>query len=257
MACEQPGGDAATKIDAVLRDRRILSTASSLLSRPRDCVPASGDARRVFLNVYDLGTNVIFGACNSTLVKLGAGGVFHVAIQVWGREWSYGHLQKGCGIGACAPRADKTHVFRESVDLGIAQCSQRQFIKNLKNVAHEWMGPGYSLIHRNCCHFAQTLTEMLGVDPIPGWVDSLGQTADRVLTPLELYLGVEVSDAFGHMTGFSVASLSVLMFLGDDSRDLNVDVPTEGTEASMNLQTPGELANKHAVHGRTTKIVSV
>ena len=38
----------------------------------------------------------------------------------------------------------------------------------------EWPGTGYDLTRRNCCHFADALCTMLGVDvPFPAWVNRL------------------------------------------------------------------------------------
>jgi len=152
------------------------------------------------LNVYDLSTSSLVGACNRTLSRIGCGGAFHVGIQVWGREWSYGSTATGCGIGACRPRHCPNHVFRESVDLGVAQCTQRQFISRLRAIRFDWPGSGYKIFERNCCHFAHCLTQLLGVDAIPVWVDRLGSSVERAFAPLDFKANWGANNVMGRMS---------------------------------------------------------
>ncbi|CAJ1365948.1 unnamed protein product, partial [Effrenium voratum] len=43
-------------------------------------------------------------------------------------------------------------------------------------VAKEWPGRRYDLIHCNCIHFCEELAQRLGVQPVPSWVRGLHET---------------------------------------------------------------------------------
>mmetsp|Transcript_81182 Transcript_81182/g.181634 ORF Transcript_81182/g.181634 Transcript_81182/m.181634 type:complete len:184 (-) Transcript_81182:157-708(-) len=143
------------------------------------------DPRMVLLNVYDLTHYKFVEAFNQLAVPLGAGGFFHVAIEVWEQEWNYGGSQKGTGITSVSPGKDPAHNFRASIPLGLTELSKRQVQEVILEFAGEWQGTGYDCIRRNCCSFAQALAQRLGVGPLPGWVDRLCRTAAGVLTPLD------------------------------------------------------------------------
>ena len=42
----------------------------------------------------------------------------------------------------------------------------------------QWPGDSYDLLARNCNHFCETFGEMLGVGPVPGWVNRFASNAD-------------------------------------------------------------------------------
>lgn len=43
----------------------------------------------------------------------------------------------------------------------------------IKRLARQWPGRGYSLLRRNCCHFADEMCRWLGVGRMPAWVNRL------------------------------------------------------------------------------------
>ena len=45
----------------------------------------------------------------------------------------------------------------------------------------QWPGDSYDLLARNCNHFCETFGEMLGVGPIPGWVNRFATNADATV----------------------------------------------------------------------------
>jgi hypothetical protein len=67
----------------------------------------------VTLHVYDI-TNTQYETANAAIQglnrftkdTLGAGGIFHGAVEVNGDEWSYGYCDRGTGVSSC----DITHT---------------------------------------------------------------------------------------------------------------------------------------------------
>ena len=80
----------------------------------------------VTLHVYDI-TNTQYEAANSAIQNLnrftkdalGAGGIFHGAVEVNGDEWSYGYCDRGSGVYPCRPKGNTGYTYRESVALGV------------------------------------------------------------------------------------------------------------------------------------------
>lgn len=140
----------------------------------------------VFLNVFDLASslsvpNAIF--CNSLFNSMGA---FHAAIEVYGEEWSFYRTPnpKACGVcKSLRPRQHPVHVYRQSVNLGIASLRDwevRYLIRG--KLVSKWPGGGYDLLSRNCIHFCDELLLLLGVLPVPAWVRGLHETGHSLLS---------------------------------------------------------------------------
>eukprot|EP00408_Alexandrium_pacificum_P016751 CAMPEP_0171185914 /NCGR_PEP_ID=MMETSP0790-20130122/16543_1 /TAXON_ID=2925 /ORGANISM="Alexandrium catenella, Strain OF101" /LENGTH=179 /DNA_ID=CAMNT_0011650943 /DNA_START=12 /DNA_END=551 /DNA_ORIENTATION=- len=146
---------------------------------------SADDPRMVSLNVYDLTRWKFVEALNHMAVPMGVGGLFHVAIEVWDEEWSYGGSMKGTGITSVLPGKDPSHNFRASIPLGRTELSKRQVQEIILELAGEWPGVHYDCIRRNCCTFAQVLAERLRAGPLPGWVDRLCRTAAGALAPVD------------------------------------------------------------------------
>ena len=80
----------------------------------------------VTLHVYDI-TNTQYEAANSAIQNLnrftkdalGAGGIFHGAVEVNDMEWSYGYCDRGSGVYPCRPKGNSGYTYRESVALGV------------------------------------------------------------------------------------------------------------------------------------------
>lgn len=142
------------------------------------------DPQMVLLNVYDLTRWRVIEAFNQLAMPLGAGGVFHVAIEVWDQEWNYGATVKGSGVTSVLPGKDPGHRFRGSIPLGYTELAKCEVLEAVLELSDEWPGRSYHCIRRNCCAFAQALAERLGVGPLPGWVDRLSRVAAGVVTPV-------------------------------------------------------------------------
>lgn len=109
---------------------------------------------------------------------IGMGGIFHGAIEVYGREYSFGGSpNRMCGIFACKPAGCSMHTYRESIYLGDCTLSRSQVVAVLKRMKPEWMAPTYNFLRKNCCSFSNKLATELGVGGIPDWVISLANIA--------------------------------------------------------------------------------
>lgn len=142
----------------------------------------AGAMQPVILNVYELGHAALIAGINKvTKGLLSQGGVFHVAVEVTGREVSYGSTSRDTsGIFACYPRRCALHRYRESVYLGDCHMTSEEVRSLLRVLRPEWRGREYSTLHRNCGHFAAELARCLGVGELPRWVHHLADVAARV-----------------------------------------------------------------------------
>eukprot|EP00913_Durusdinium_trenchii_P033540 g31399.t1 len=100
------------------------------------------------------------------------GGAFHVGVEVYGAEWSYGVY----GVACDPPRSETAHVYECSVYVGATVKSQEQVAELLFQLCQEWRGPNYDVLSHNCCSFGRRLVEDLGVGPMPLWIDRLARS---------------------------------------------------------------------------------
>ena len=145
----------------------------------------------VFLHVYDVGEDKRIHALNQVLPVTGAGGIFHGAIEVYGREYSFGYSKSPhvCGVFACKPMSCPTHTYQRSLYLGDCELSDMQ-VKSIRRIQRpDWMANTYNLFRKNCCNFSNEFAIELGVGAIPGWVYNLAKLGAYVDTKLR---GVKV-----------------------------------------------------------------
>lgn len=141
----------------------------------------------VRLNVYDLadiGMCVDLSDALSSLNKHTMGlwevGIFHAGVEIGGVEYSFGYCEYGTGVYACEPRQAAGARYRTSIKMGRARCSAKMVEARLTSLAANWSGSSYSLLHRNCCHFCDTLCFALGVGRVPPWVNGLAENLSRL-----------------------------------------------------------------------------
>lgn len=172
---ETHGPDAlAVTADTAARRRRPSGSKS-------DPVAAAAPAKcRVVLHVYELGkgtrlAETIKGLNSFTQSTLGAGGVFHAAVEVvgvgGGLEWSFGYAPKGTGVFAVRATEHPDHVYRQSVELGEAPISRPELGSLIQTMQEVWVGGCYQLVRCNCISFCKALAQALGVSAVPEWVD--------------------------------------------------------------------------------------
>lgn len=150
----------------------------------------------VLLHIYDLSADL--QKANEllafSLYLVAVGGAFHVGVESFGSEWSYGAL----GVLNAPPRSAGGHVYHCSLHLGRTSLTEDGFAELLHQMCQEWRGADYQVLGHNCCSFASDLCDRLGVGPMPPWVNRiarllhLGQEAGREV----LSAGQRASKAF-------------------------------------------------------------
>ena len=140
------------------------------LARP-PCLDAGSSPVR--LNVYDVGrTGIVQQFNHVSVVWLGQSGLFHVAVEVYGREWSFGKtaVPTDTGIFCCEPRANPDHNYRCTVELQPTSLSRAAIEARLRMTSDTWVGGKYDLLRKNCVHFCEQMALMLAAGPLPQWV---------------------------------------------------------------------------------------
>ncbi|PPR96856.1 hypothetical protein GOBAR_AA23812 [Gossypium barbadense] len=158
----------------------------------------------VILHIYDV-TNSGSDKTNNTIVhinkifkdRIGLGGIFHSAIQVYGDdEWSFGFCEQGSGVFCCPSRKNPLYTYREFMVLGRTNSSIFKVNQILHELSREWPGTSYDLLSKNCNHFCDELCERLGVQKLPahwqmakffniGWVYRFANTGDAAIEMAE------------------------------------------------------------------------
>jgi len=124
----------------------------------------------VALSVYELhGTS----ALNFATSLAGMGGAYHVGVEVYGLEWSYGGADLGTGVYPVHIGQSSLGNFHSRVPLGRTRKSAEEVLKILDDMRRKWWGPDYSLLTHNCTHFSVEFTKRLGFTNQPEWINSL------------------------------------------------------------------------------------
>lgn len=133
---------------------------------------------QVLVNVYEITASDVLEKINKVTAteKWLIGGAFHVGVEVYGREWSYG-WGKGPGVACSMPRVHRKHRFRCTVPMERTPLSDGDVADIIGNLVEMWPGEEYDWLHRNCCTFANAFTEALGVGRIPAWIDRFARGA--------------------------------------------------------------------------------
>ncbi|KAG1362382.1 deubiquitinase DESI2 [Cocos nucifera] len=145
--------------------------------------------KEVILHVYDV-TNSESEKTNNTILqinrvfkdRIGLGGIFHSAVQVYGEEeWSFGFCENGTGVFGCPPGKNPMYKYREHILLGETNCSILKVSHILRELSREWPGDSYDLLSKNCNHFCDAFCERLGVPKLPGWVNRFANVGDAAV----------------------------------------------------------------------------
>ncbi|XP_042429336.1 deSI-like protein At4g17486 [Zingiber officinale] len=143
----------------------------------------------VVLHVYDV-TNSGSEKTNNTILqinrifkdRIGLGGIFHSAIQVYGdEEWSFGFCEQGSGVFSCPPGRNPMYTYRERIVLGETDCSIFKVNQILRELSRTWPGQSYDLLSKNCNHFCDTFCEKLGAPKLPGWINRFANAGDTAV----------------------------------------------------------------------------
>ncbi|XP_072963784.1 uncharacterized protein [Typha angustifolia] len=145
--------------------------------------------KEVILHVYDV-TNSDSEKTNNTILqinrifkdRIGLGGIFHSAVQVYGlEEWSFGYCENGSGVFSCPPGKNPMYTYRECIVLGETTCSILEVKQILRELSRDWPGNSYDLLAKNCNHFCDAFCERLGVLKLPGWVNRFANAGDTAM----------------------------------------------------------------------------
>eukprot|EP00397_Hematodinium_sp_SG-2012_P021063 GEMP01021737.1.p1 GENE.GEMP01021737.1~~GEMP01021737.1.p1 ORF type:complete len:194 (+),score=32.02 GEMP01021737.1:181-762(+) len=134
---------------------------------------ASSHPQDVYANIYDASRRSTIANLNDVLYSSVGMGAFHVGVQVYGKEWSYGRSDEDSGVRFSPPGMHPHHTFREQVYLGPTRYTPDELRSLIIAMQNQWQGPDYDVLVHNCCHFAEALVDELGVSRIPQWACQL------------------------------------------------------------------------------------
>lgn len=171
---------------------RYFGTVDQPEEQTRASAFTTAPVAAIAAHVYDLrGVE----SSNDATLELGMG-VFHVGVEVFGVEWSFGCVVGGdliTGIYPVRPKRCPIGRYRESIYLGEARAHDARRVWSLiESFTETWIGKEYHPLHKNCVHFCEELSARLGVDAIPAWVGRLADTADTLLSPFLAALGSQL-----------------------------------------------------------------
>jgi len=132
----------------------------------------------VTLHVYDLGTHQSVQNINKVSFAIG-GGLYHTAVEIYGKEYSFGYAEAGSGVFGCLPAQCNLHTYKQAVALGDTLMSKAAVMQLLREMAQDYQAQTYDLLNRNCHTFCQELATRLGVAGLPGFITrfpSIGST---------------------------------------------------------------------------------
>ncbi|CAJ1399903.1 unnamed protein product [Effrenium voratum] len=142
------------------------------------CCNPSGPAP-VIVHIYDVTGSAPVQYVNEVLRPMGTG-AFHAAVEVHGKEWSFGQCKRGGGIFSCAPTCCELHSYREAIHMGHTDLTESEVESVIMEMQKRWRGKDYDVLRKNCCHFSDELCQLLGVGTLPSWVTSMAGTFSLV-----------------------------------------------------------------------------
>lgn len=189
----------------------------------------------VVLNVYDLGKGWM-QANDMFSDVFQVGGAFHAAVEVYGREWSF-----GCeGITCDQPRSHEVHIYRESIVIGVTSYQPAQVARIvLEEMMPAWSGTDYHLFHKNCCSFSNSLCQRIVGQGIPEWVDRFPKFARHFSSSL---LGFAEESVMRTGDGSEPSASPRKAHLRSDYDSMTIGAATEPTSKIVGL---GWVAMQH------------
>ena len=125
----------------------------------------------IFLNIYDVtkseGVQWVNGLFANQYSPIKLGGLFHIGVRIDDKEWSYGYTSDGTGVFWTPPFSHAAHHFRESIRMPATRLPKSRIDSVIRQLQAEWTGSTYDLLHRNCCHFADSLCQRLEIGRVP------------------------------------------------------------------------------------------
>eukprot|EP00439_Symbiodinium_sp_Y106_P032779 s3419_g3.t3 len=112
------------------------------------------------------------------------GGAYHVGVEVYWLEWSFGWCEEGSGVYMVFPGQSTLGTFRERVPLGRTPLSPDEVFRVLDKTRQELPGSNYDLLRCNCAHFSVSFVKRLRVSEAPSWVNSLANVGEHLVGQL-------------------------------------------------------------------------
>lgn len=194
----------------------------------------------VKLHVYDV-TNSGNVRANAAIMNLnkvmrggiGLGGIFHGAIEVYGKEWSFGFCETGSGVFSCPPMNNPMYTYRETVSLGKTNCTRSQVDQIIKRLMEKWPGNRYDLLSRNCNHFCEEFAEKLEAGKLPPWVNRFANAGDAAILAAENTMD-RLRQAKKQMTSVTENAMRFMFGSGSPASPSSGDSPSNsGRRLSM------------------------
>eukprot|EP00930_Biecheleria_cincta_P060341 TRINITY_DN46004_c0_g1_i1.p1 TRINITY_DN46004_c0_g1~~TRINITY_DN46004_c0_g1_i1.p1 ORF type:complete len:268 (+),score=37.27 TRINITY_DN46004_c0_g1_i1:53-805(+) len=190
--------------------------------------PGAFSPTRVTLHVYRVPTAAAVDKEGKNCGEVGKVGAFHGALEVHGREWSFGHSEKGSGVFCSSPKESEARMYLHSLPMGKTFLSKARVLATIGKLAKQWQGKDYDLRHCNCCHFANAFLAELGLGPLPRQFLSLAgagaSMSDRPLFAKAVTLAVAQAAA-AHAVSNIAATARPLWRNADEMSDAEIIVP--------------------------------
>jgi deubiquitinase DESI2 len=104
---------------------------------------------------------------NKVSKTIGAGGLFHAGVEVYGKEWAFGldvNPTTGTALYAYEPKLGCTvHSFRESIEMGNTALSEYEVTQLISSIRGKWTAASYDMYRNNCCTFANGMSALYHV----------------------------------------------------------------------------------------------
>lgn len=195
----------------------------------------------VTLHVYDV-TNSMNVRANSAIQGLnrfmrggiGIGGIFHGAVEVYNKEWSFGYCEVGSGVFHCQPKRNPMYTYRESIPLGRTSLTRVRVEAVVEELSQDWLGESYDLLARNCNHFCDAFCVRLGVERVPLWVNRFANAGDAAI----LAVGNTIDRLIQAKDDVMLASSRAMQFIFGSSASSSAP-PTPEAPGNTSITHPG------------------
>jgi len=180
MVAAAPGSPSGSDSTAPKEGGATNAPTPTRSLKPLFCNEDKDAAQEVVLHVYDLSDDKILRAANEVFSRLGTG-AFHVGVEVFGREWSYGYKEGGAtGVFHSKPGRCPARSYRQGIKLGRTSLDSNEVLAVLAQLRKEWLGCHYDPVRHNCGHFCDEFCSRLLVEGVPKWVANLANVGAAV-----------------------------------------------------------------------------
>eukprot|EP00928_Gymnodinium_smaydae_P017247 TRINITY_DN16596_c0_g2_i1.p1 TRINITY_DN16596_c0_g2~~TRINITY_DN16596_c0_g2_i1.p1 ORF type:complete len:313 (-),score=10.85 TRINITY_DN16596_c0_g2_i1:141-1079(-) len=175
-------GDAAQMYEECMK-HKLLNIRVSPSFSPEQRYSCLSEDSNVVVHVYDLwGVKSPATRLWNNLAK--HFGVFHTAVEVYGREWYFGGMLDGQFDGVHvmdAPMQHAVHRHRVSIAMGRTMLSASDLDELIPLMRMRWPSWSYDPMRRNCHHFSNFFCQLLGFPAGPK-CGLFGQGDSRLFT---------------------------------------------------------------------------